>query len=104
MSSEQADLRAELLDVIAERTSPDEPWISTRALVQIVDGDTEAIKDELNRAANSNELLEWRGQFAPVEREHLVAVIEAEKDADVTRQQLIARTNRLVREVSEDGE
>jgi hypothetical protein len=103
MSCEQADLREELLDVIDERTSPDEPWISTRSLYQLVDASADEIKDELYRASNRDELLEWRGKFAAADRDRLVAVIEAERDADATRRKLIGRANRLMQEVN-DGE
>jgi len=101
---EQADLREQLLEAVDDQTSPDAPWTTTRAVAQAVDVDADQVKGELQRAANADELLGWRGRYVPADVEHLVAVIERERDADTTRTLLVGRANRLVQEVRDDGE
>jgi hypothetical protein len=91
-------LREEILATVDVQTSTEDPWTSTRAVVQAIDVDTDRVKSELQRAANSDQLLEWRGKVAPVDEDRLLAVIE-ERDADSPRPLLIGRANRLLREV-----
>lgn len=98
------DVYAWVLQAVEERTSPDDPWSSEGALRQArhtMDFDRDAVDAAIDTAVANDDLLDWHGLFAPATLEGIQAVIEAEADADITRQLLVKKANRLKRRIQE---
>lgn len=72
-----------------------------KASVPYSRGDLEA---EVNAAIDDGDLLAFAGLVAPVTPDHLRAIIQAERDADITRKVLVGKCNRLLQESKEGGD
>ena len=56
-------------------------------------------KTAIAAAVENGDLLDWNGQLCRVDEPSLLAVIESEQAAEVTRRPLIARCNKALAEV-----
>lgn len=61
------------------------------------------IKDAISQALVQNELIGWHGLLARTTEEKLREIIEAEKEADITRQILIGKVNRYIKHLHREG-
>lgn len=97
---EQSAYEWVLEDAHTPRAADNGPWTSEDHLIQQGvkakhGGFTrDEIKDAISTALVRNELLSWHGLLAPVEEDVLRRIIEAEKEADITRKILVGKVNR----------
>lgn len=64
----------------------------------------EAVRAELDRLKEADEVMHWCGLLAPVDVEHLRAIIEREVTASITRRLLVKRANRLMQQARAEEE
>lgn len=54
------------------------------------------VGDAIDRLIESGRLFSWHGLLAPVTDEHLTAIIENEREAEISRTLLIGNVNRIL--------
>lgn len=109
------EVREWVMDTVRQNTEPipegqniQSPlWTSHRRLASGGERwSTPHSRDMVERATNAlisrGRLFSWHGQVCPTDPDHLRAVIEAERNADVTRQILIGKANRVIQEQNGD--
>lgn len=99
-----------LMEAVERRTEPDPDghqdvhggiWTGLSRLKQEASkGNVPCDRDEIpravNRLAEDGRLISWHGLLAPATEDHLQAIIENERLADVSRSALVGKCNRLL--------
>jgi hypothetical protein len=75
---------------------PTAAWTSVVQIALANGNDHDQVSTAIRAAVENDDLLSWNGRLARTDRESLVAVIEAERERESTRTNLIARCNRLM--------
>lgn len=70
-------------------------WMRNAGRKSSIPFDRDELEEAVTQLGVEGELLTWHGLVAPTADDHLVAVIENERKADVTRTTLVAKANRM---------
>lgn len=102
-TASEPDVYAWVLDTVADTLGGhDKPlWSSrTQVLAQAVKTtnsyDKAAAKRAINQAIDNDDLFLWHGLLAPADPEHLRKIIEAEREATITRKLMVGKINKLL--------
>lgn len=102
-----------VLDRVEEYTDADgelgqnensDTWTSTRSIAAggekfSVPYSKDQIQAAVDRLVEDTEVVEWHGLIAPATDKHLASIIEAEREASVTRKLLVGHVNTVRQEV-----
>lgn len=99
----EADAETWVLSLLEEQTE-DTEWSSRRnVLAQARKEKTPLTKQGADRViealVDDNQVLSWHGLLTPATEKRLLAVIEAEHNADFTRRILVSQASTLLQEV-----
>lgn len=93
-----------VLQAVRNETSPADPWTSDGKIHEHGRQNglsKQQVSNEIDQALVAGDLLEWHGLLTLREPDHLRGVIEAERNATITRKILIGKCNRALSSLRE---